>query len=67
MLAKIGAVWTDNSEEENAITYLKILEINLDLISEKYTSEAGEKIIVMASGNCYIVKNFNFLESSQNI
>jgi len=65
VLTKIEAIWSDNPEDEDSMKWLKNIEINIDLISEKYTSEDGEKIIIMASGNEYIVKNFKFLEDQE--
>ena len=62
MLTKIEAVWSDSPSNEDEIIYLKNIDININLVSEKYTTEQGEKIIVMASGNEYIVKDFKFLE-----
>lgn len=63
MLTKIEAIWSQNPDDEDSMKWLKNIEINIDLISEKYTSEDGEKIIVMASGNEYIVKDFKFLKA----
>lgn len=60
-LTKIEAVWSDEPGNESAMIYPKTLEINLNNISEKYISEDGENIIIMNSGNEYIVKNFDFL------
>lgn len=62
MLTTIEAVQSDDPENEDAMKYLKNIDINLNLVSEKYTTEACEKILVMASGNEYIVKDFKFLE-----
>lgn len=62
-LTGIEAIWSENPDDENSIKWLKNIEVNIDLISEKYTSEDGEKVIIMTSGNEYIVKDFKFLEN----
>lgn len=67
MFKKIEVVWTDDIEDENAITYLKEINININHVSEFYQAEkTNENILIMSNGTEYIVKSLEFLKGENN-